>query len=230
MRNRTAAFLLTALIGWTHAPAHGQTLEGGFDLAEYHFDGDNDVFIDGSLAYGGETHQIVLKLAAGGSVGQKVDEIEGQLLYSRAIAENFALLVGVKHEFRPHPHWTYAAVGIEGEPMTGLAVESYLFLSEKGDFLGESKAIYDLSLVKRVTLQPRVGLSYAFQAVPAQGLAPGLTDGEFGLRLRYELAPLFAPYAGVSHERLLGETADRARVAGEVVKATHFVVGFSSSF
>jgi copper resistance protein B len=230
MRARTAVCLIAALAGLSAAPAQGQTLEGGFDLAEYHFEGDDALFVDGALSYGGETSRIVAKVAAGGSVGQRVDEIEGQLLYSHAIGENVALLVGVKHEFRPHPHWTYAAIGIEAEPLPGLAAETYFFVSEKGDFLGEAKVIYDQPVLKRVTLQPRAAFSYALDEVPAQGLASGLTDAEFGLRLRYELSEPFAPYVGVSHERLLGKTADVARLAGDEVKATHFVVGFSSTF
>jgi len=224
-----AACLLGALIA-SASPAAAATVEGGFDLAEYHFDGDEGIFLDGSFSVGGEEDSVVAKLAVGGSVGRQIDEVDGQLLYARSIGGGFMVLAGARHEFRPHPHYSYAVLGVEGEAAPGLAVESYLFLSEKGDLTGEVKAIYDLSLSKTWTLQPRAAVNWAAQTVVAQGLAAGPTDVELGLRLRYELAEAFAPYVGVSHERLLDDTADVARLAGDRIEATHFVVGFSSSF
>jgi copper resistance protein B len=109
-------------------------------------------------------------------------------------------------------------------------LESYVFLTEHGDFLGEMKAVYDHPVTETITLQPRIGLNLAAQDVPELGLASGFTDAELGLRLRYELTDLLAPYVGVSHERLLGKTVNIARAAGDTVRSTHFVVGFSSSF
>jgi copper resistance protein B len=58
----------------------------------------------------------------------------------------------------------------------------------------------------------------------------GPTEIELGLRMRYELTGVFAPYMGISHQRLLGGTVKIARAAGDDVKALHFVVGFSSAF
>ena len=121
-------------------------------------------------------------------------------------------------------------LGVEGEPVKRLSVESYFYLSEKGDVTGELKAIYDLPLSERWTLQPRGVLDYALQSVAAQGFASGPSKIELGMRLRYELAGVFAPYIGISHERLLGGTVKFARAAGDDVRAVHFVVGFSSAF
>lgn len=213
------------------AQQEGAWAELGFDLAEYRFDNGNDgVLIDGDASYGDDRDRIVLKVAAGGSVGRRIDEIEAQLLYSRAIGSSFVVLAGIRHEFRPHPHITYGVLGIEGEPAAGLEIESMLFLSEKGDLLGELKAVYDFEMAPAVVLQPRIQLGLAAQAIPEQGLGSGITDTEAGLRLRYALAESFAPYVGVSYERLLGETADIARAAGETVSATQFVVGFAATF
>ena len=230
MRPWTAACIFALLSVAASGPATGQTLSGDIDLFEYHFEGDRNLLVDGALAFGDETHALVSKLVVGGSVGRKVDQIEGQLLYSRAIGGGFNVEAGVKHEFRPHPHLTYAGVGISGEPRDGLALESYTFVSRRGDVLAEAKAIYDHPLTDRLTLQPRLGINLAAQDIPDQGLAAGFTDTELGLRLRYELTDLFAPYVGISHERLLGRTADIAHEAGDVVRSTHFVVGFSSAF
>lgn len=208
-------------------------IEAEFDLAEYRFDGgqhSHSFIWDGAASWGDDTDRLVLKSSGGGSVGRRVEEIEAQLLYARSIGGGFAVLGGIRHEFRPHPHLTYAAAGIEGEAAPGLAVEGWAFLSQQGDLTGEAKAIYDADVAPGLVLQPRAALGYAAQDVPAQSLGAGLTDAELGVRLRYVLADAFQPYIGVSHERLLGETADIARAAGDVVRATNYVVGLSATF
>ena len=229
MRGWTAIPLSAALMV-LGAPAAAATLEGGSDLAEIHLDRDRNIFLDGTLSYGSQRDRAVAKLTADGRIGRLAGAIDGQLLYSRGIGGSFAVLAGIRHEFRPHPHLTYAVLGVEGEPVKGLALESYFFLSEKGDATGEMKAIYDLPLSERWTLQPRAVLDYAVQSVAAQGLASGPTQIELGVRLRYELAGVFAPYIGISHQRLLGGTVKVARAAGDDAKSIHFVIGFSSAF
>ena len=221
-----AAAILLPIAG----QASAADFEGSFDLAELHLDSDHSLFLDSSFSYGDDRDKVVAKLAVGGSVGKQLDEIDGQLLYSRGIGRGISLLAGVRHEFVPRPRWTYAAIGIEADAAKGLELESFGFLSEEGDVTGEVEAILELPLADRLTIQPRVGVSWAAQAVPQQGLASGLTETELGLRLRYEIAEAFAPYIGISHERLLGRTAKLARGAGDAVRATHAVIGISSSF
>jgi copper resistance protein B len=230
MARTAASVLIGALALAIASPASAQPMTGEIDLFEYHFEGDDALLFDGALSYGGDDHALVSKLEVGGIVGRHVDEVIGQLLYSRAIGGGFNVEAGVRHEFRPHPHMTYATVGFAGDLGTGLAVESYAFLSEDGHVLGEMKAIYDFALVDKFTLQPRVGLNLAAQNIPAQGLGSGFTDAELGLRLRYKLLDNLEPYIGISHERLLGGTADIARNEAEKVGSTHVVVGISSSF
>ncbi len=74
---------------------------------------------------------------------------------------------------------------------------------------------YDLRITNRLILQPRVEFNVAAQNVPKRGIGAGLSSAEAGLRLRYELTPLFAPYVGVEVERAFGETADYRRREGE---------------
>ena len=217
------AFLCAAGAAQAEAP------EIDLDLVEVHFDGDNSFFLDGSAAFGSETDKLIAKVTTGGSVGRMVDQVEGQLLYGRVIG-NFTLSAGVRHEFRPHPHLSYGVVGIEAEPVPALTLEANAFLSERGDLLGELKAVYDLTVAPRIVLQPRVALNLAAQRVLDQDIDDGPTDVELGLRLRYELSGPFAPYVGISHERLLDGSRRIARAAGDRGDATHLVIGFSSSF
>jgi copper resistance protein B len=211
------------------AAAQAEAPEIDLDLVEMHFDGDNSFFLDGSAALGSETDKLIAKLTTGGSVGRKVDQVEGQLLYGRVIG-NVTVSAGVRHEFRPHPHLTYGVVGIEAEPVPALTLEANAFVSQRGDLLAELKAVYDLAVAPRVVVQPRIALNLAAQRVTDQDIDDGPTDVELGVRLRYELSAPFAPYVGISHERLLDGSRRIARAAGDRVDATHLVIGFSSAF
>ena len=209
----------------------GRWAELNFDLAEYRFHkGDHSIAIESNASWGGDSDRVVVKVDAGGEVGRRIDSIDAQLLWSHAIGANVVLLGGVRHEFRPSPHATYAVAGVEGTPLPGLAAEAYVFLSEDGDLTGEIKAVHEWEIVPRLTVQPLAALSFAAQDVPVQGLGSGFTEAEFGLRLRYELAKPFAPYIGISHTRLLGRTRRIAHAAGDNEVATDFIVGFSASF
>jgi len=214
----------------TPAAANAQSLSGDVDKFEYRLDGSRSLLFDGSLRYGGETDGLNAKLVIGGSVDRKIDQIQGELAYSRAIGQGFNLEVGVRHEFQSQGHLSYAVVGFSAEPKAGIELESYALASSQGDLFGEFKLVYDQPLSDRVTVQPRLAFNMAAQDVADQGIARGLASTEVGIRFGYEISRLVAPYIGISHERLLGRTARIARKAGEVSRSTHLVLGFSSSF
>ena len=212
------------------AAANAQLLSGDVDKFEYRLDGSKSLLFDGSLRFGGETDGLDAKLVIGGSVDRKIDQIQGELAYSRAIGQGFNLEAGLRQEFRSRGHLSYAVVGFSAEPMAGLELESYALASRQGDLSGEFKLVYDQPLNDRVTVQPRLAFNMAAQDVADQGIARGLVATELGIRFGYEMSRLVAPYIGISHERLLGRTARIARKAGEVSRATHLVLGFSSAF
>jgi copper resistance protein B len=62
------------------------------------------------------------------------------------------------------------------------------------------------------------------------GIGSGLSSAEFGLRLRYQFVPEFAPYIGVGYERKLGDTARFARADGEDVGGWSLLVGLRAWF
>src|SRR3546814_7790121 len=92
------------------------------------------------------------------------------------------------------------------------------------------RSYYDQRITQRLILQPRVELNLSAQDVPETRIGAGISNAEFGLRLRYEVRREFAPYIGVSYDRKLGKTADYARADGEGVKATSFVIGVRTWF
>lgn len=65
---------------------------------------------------------------------------------------------------------------------------------------------------------------------PDSEIGSGLSKGELGLRLRYEIRREFAPYIGVAYERAFGDTADFVRAHGEDAESTRFIVGLRAWF
>ena len=169
--------------------------------------------------YGGDIHRLAFKTEGEGAE-DGVEAAEVQLLYSRAVGRYTDLQAGLRYDIEPQgrafPYWFEA--------------EGALFLSEDGDLLGRLEGSYDWRLTQRLILEPRAELEFAAQNIPEIGVGSGLTSGELGLRLRYELRREFAPYIGVNHERRFGKTADYARTAGEDVCGAQFVIGIRSWF
>ncbi|HSD68835.1 MAG TPA: copper resistance protein B, partial [Woeseiaceae bacterium] len=74
-------------------------------------------------------------------------------------------------------------------------------------------------------LQPRFEMNLGASDEAGFALGSGLRDLDLGLRLRYEFHRKFAPYIGVSWNRLYGDTADYAGAAGKDRHTTTAVAG-----
>lgn len=206
------------------------SLSGGFDLIELRTGDQGDAFLwDGTFSYGDSTNQAMLVFQGGGALNGQIDEVQARLFYGRTIGENTVLLAGVRKDFKPHPRDTHAVVGIQGQVGSRMSWESYAFLSDKGKLTGEAQVIYALPITGRLYLEPRVAVGWSAQSIEAEAIRPGFTEGEVTVRLRYRLTDKINAYAGVVHERLLGETRTLARSQGEAVKSTVAVMGFGFS-
>jgi len=179
--------------------------------------------------YGGDLNRVAFKTEGEGHSGEGVEAAEVQLLYSRAVTRYTDLQVGLRYDLEPRSR-AYAVVAVDAMFPYWFEAEGSLFLSEKGDLLARVEGSYDFRLTQRLVLQPRAELEFAAQDIRENEIGSGLSKGEFGLRLRYEVRREFAPYIGVSYERTFGGSADFARAAGDDVAATRFVVGVRTWF
>lgn len=185
---------------------------------------------DGEAWWGGDFDRLWLKLSgdAGTAEGFRESEIAAQALYSRAVTPfwNFQAGLRVDHATedggatRPR-----LAFGFEGLARYWFEVEAFAFVGEDGDVTGSLEASYDILLGQRLILEPEVEIAVASEAIPEFGLGSGITEGEFGLRLRYEIRREFAPYVGWAWERAYGDTADLIRAAGGDPSEGSFVAG-----
>lgn len=180
--------------------------------------------------YGGDINRVVLASEGEGEFGSPVERAEVRLMWRRAIDPYFNVELGVRHDFRPDPERTYAAVGIEGLAPYWFEVEGQLFVSNKGDVHARLGGSHDIRLSGPLVLQPEAEVNVAFQAVPELGIGSGVERLELGARLRYEIRPEFAPYVGVHWERKFGGTADFARTEGERASGVSGVVGLRAWF
>lgn len=156
---------------------------------------------------------------------EEIAEAGVELLYGRTITSYWDLQAGIRHDFRPDPDRTFAALGVQGMAPYRFEVEATAYISEDGDVSAGLEVEYDLLLSQRLILQPRLETGIAVQEVEEYGVGQGFTDIELGLRLRYEIRREFAPYIGVSWSRELGETADLAEDEGGDIETTSFVAG-----
>lgn len=191
-------------------------------------DGRDGYHWDGEAWFGGDLNRFVLKSEGEGD-RRGVEGGEVQALYSRALGLYTDLQVGVRQDVEPKSR-TYATVGFETLLPYWIEANGALFLSDKGDLLGRAEAAIDWRLTQRLILQPRAELNLAAQDVPATATGSGLSEGELGLRLRYEIRRAFAPYVGVTWSRRFGRSADYARAEGREASDTSFVVGLRGWF
>lgn len=202
-----------------------------FNLAEYQVRKGRDGYRwDGEAWYGGDINRLWIKTEGEGDFGRGVGDAEVQALYSRAIGPYFNVQGGVRYDFKPNPSRAYAVLGIEGLAPSFFDVEAFAYLSNKGDVLVEFEGSYDQRITQRLILQPRAELNFAAQDVRENGIGSGLSTGELGLRLRYDIRREFAPYVGVSYERSFGDTARFARAEGDRRASTNFVLGVRTWF
>lgn len=193
-------------------------------------DGEEEYLWDLQGWYGGDIHKLWLKTEGEGTFGERVETVELQALYSRAVTPFFDLQAGVRHDLRPDPERSHLVLGLQGLLPYVFELDAAAFLSEKGDLTARLEGEYDLQLTQRLILQPRVELNAAAQSVPELGIGSGIGSVEAGLRLRYEIRRELAPYLGLAWEGKIGDTADFARAAGEERRSWSLVLGVRTWF
>lgn len=178
---------------------------------------------------GGPTSRVWVSTSGDGTFGGAVDYLELQALYSH-LTHGWDLQAGLRFDARPHPQRYYATIGAQSDLTDALWLGGWLYLSNKSEVSARIAGQYNLGLTKRLFLQPSFELDAYASDIPELGIGRGLSYGEAGLRMRYELSPKFAPYLGVSAERLFGRTSDMARTAGDEVDTESVVLGVRSEF
>ncbi len=196
------------------------------DLAEVGFQKGRETYrFEGEAFTGGNINRFGVKFEGEGAFGRRLDDLELQALYSRAIAPYWNLQAGVRHDIKPDPSRTYLVAGVEGVAPYWFKVNAATFLSNKGEVRARVEASYDQRITQSLILQPRIEANVSFQDIPAIGVGSGLTDFEAGLRVRYEISQQIAPYIGVEWRKQTGDTARFTRLVGEDPDMVSLIAG-----
>lgn len=153
------------------------------------------------------------------------ERAEVQLLYGRPIARWWDVVAGAREDFEPGPSRTWAAFGIQGLAPYQFELGLTGFVGEGGRSAARFEAEYEFLITNRLILQPLVELNWYGESDAERRIGSGLSSGESGLRLRYEVRRELAPYIGLTRERSYGRTADLARADGLATRDTRWVVG-----
>jgi len=191
--------------------------------------GEDGYVWDAQAWYGGDINRFVLKTEGEGEFGGELEDAEVQALYSRAIGPFFDLQAGVRADLEPETRG-HVVLGVQGLAPYMFHVDGAIFLSDRGDLTARIEGEYDQRITQQLILQPRLEVELSAQDIPERDIGAGFTKIEPGLRLRYEIAPEFAPYVGVEYEAKLGETADIARAGGEDPDGFKIVAGIRAWF
>lgn len=180
---------------------------------------------EGEGWYGGDLSRLWIKsegrLATSSGA---LEEAEVQGLYSRAVSAFFDLQGGIRYDFDPASRG-WAALGIEGLAPLNWQIGAFVFAAEGGRIGARIEGYHELHLTQRLVLEPQFELNAYSRADRIARTGGGLSDGDFGLRLRYEIHRQFAPYVGITYEAKYGTTADLARAAREPTSELRIIAG-----
>lgn len=200
-----------------------------FDQIEWRGGRRGGLAIENRTWIGGDIDRLWLR-AEGESADGSVEGAELHALWGRSFSRWWDVVAGVRQDFRPGDPQTWAAVGIQGLAPYWFEIEATGYVGGDGRAQLRLEAEYELLLTNRLVLQPHAEMNVYGKADPLRQLGSGLGGIETGVRVRYEIRPELAPYAGLTWERKLFGTADAARSAGEAVSATRLVVGLRTWF
>lgn len=179
---------------------------------------------NGSVWIGKDFDKLLVR-SEGEATHGDLESADAEILWDHAVAAFWDTTLGVRQDFGQGPHRTWAAFGVQGLAPYWFEIDATAYVGDAGRTALRIEADYDLSLTQRLILQPRFELNAYGKDDPAANIGSGISDAEFGLRLRYEIRREFAPYIGVERVQRFGRTADFARANDISAGETQFVVG-----
>jgi copper resistance protein B len=208
----------------------GVTYKALFDQLEWQYiHGKQGLRWDNNTWIGGDINRFWIK-SEGEAVDGVVDDADVRLLYGRSFSRWWEWVAGVRHELRPDPQHTWFTGGLHGLAPQWFEIDAMASIGPNGHTSARLEIEYEALMTNRLVLQPLVELSFAGKDDPDRGIGAGLSTGEVGFRLRYEVKRELAPYAGIVWHRKLFGTGDYARAAGDDVGGWHVVAGVRTWF
>lgn len=173
---------------------------------------------------GGDLTRLWLRLDGEVADG-RVEQAGVEALVGRAISPWWDVVAGVRQDVRPGAPQTWAVFGLQGLAPYWFDVEATGYLSTTGRTHLHVEGGHDLLLTNWLILRPHAGLDLHGRADPERVLGAGLSEAEWGVRLRYEVQRELAPYVGVRWHRTFFGTRALAAAAGSPVSGRQLTIG-----
>lgn len=174
--------------------------------------------------YGNDTNKLWVR-TEGESRRGKLDDGDLEALWNHAIATYWGTQLGVRQDLGVGPKRTWAAFGLQGLAPYWFELEATGYVGANGRTAARLRADYELLFTQRLILQPEAEVNLYGKDDPQRRIGSGVSDVQFGLRLRYEFHRQFAPYIGVNWVCRVGTTADYARQDHQPVLDRQIVAG-----
>ncbi|MEY2170237.1 copper resistance protein B [Rhodanobacter sp. FW106-PBR-LB-2-19] len=174
--------------------------------------------------YGSDTSKLWVR-TEGERSGGRLEDGDVEAFWSHAVAAFWDSQLGVRQDFGAGPERTWAAFGVQGLAPYWFELEATGYIGANGRTAARLRADYELLFTQRLILQPEAEVNLYGKDDPQRRIGSGVSDVQFGLRLRYEFHRQFAPYIGVNWIRRIGTTADYARQDHQPVLDWQIVAG-----
>lgn len=174
--------------------------------------------------YGNDENKLWVRTEGERSRG-KLEDGDLEAFWNHNIATFWSTQLGVRHDFGEGPGRTWAAFGAQGLAPYWFELEATGYVGANGRTAARLRAEYELLFTQRLILQPEAEINLYGKSDPQRRIGSGVSDIQFGLRLRYEIRRQFAPYIGVNWVRRIGTTADYAQQDHQPVLDRQIVAG-----
>ena len=142
--------------------------------------------------YGGDFDKLWLRTE--GDREARTTDARLEAFWDHAFASYWDWQLGARHDFGSGPERSWAAFGVQGLAPYWFKIEATAYVGDRGRTAARLRAEYELLITQRLILQPELELNLYGKSDRAREIESGLSDAEFGLRLRYEIRREFAPY------------------------------------
>ncbi len=235
----SSLLVLTGILSVTAVPAAaqelGMTFYGiQFEQFEFRAGDENESFAvwDGDAFIG--TDEFKARWISEGEFDTDTDKfetLENHLVGQVPISTFFDAKAGVRVDTPEGADRWYGVLGAAGLAPQWFEVDANLFLSEEGDASARLEVEYELLLTNKLILTPSAELDIAFSDDIEIGVGSGLSIGEVGLRLSYDLVDrMISPYLGIVHEQKFGNTKNLAEDGAEDTSSWFAVIGTKIAF
>jgi copper resistance protein B len=174
--------------------------------------------------YGNDEDKLWIRTEGERSRG-KLEDGDLEAFWNHNLATFWSTQLGVRHGFGEGPGRTWAALGVQGRAPYWFELVATGYVGANGRTAARLRAEYELLFTQRLILQPEAEINLYGKNDPQRRIGSGVSDVQFGLRLRYEIRRQFAPYIGVNWVRRIGTTADYARQDHQPVLDRQIVAG-----